>query len=737
MNVIKLTTDDFTLLVVTEELHQTYKKASKRISHINKATSLSYESTYKSFRRLPIESPNSDHLVDYQPKDYIPPLFYENKDYLIELEFNKQVENPRVFTRTKNEGKNFIERKRHGHTILTRNLNFRNDIGQHDLTIRYMKNGKSVEKVLGFEVFPVKLDFKSDYNQILRDIHEEYAYLVLDYLKKTYTSFKSSPATSNDLIWWQVFGSLYHKIVRAIRLIINKPHNRLTQRKTYKKADKIKKVSPQLEEKIARNRQNHSKYYQITEKINSIDTVENQFVKHALNELLKRYKRIHINLVDTFKNELSKEFKEELNQVESTLKDLNHHPFFKRVSTFKGFQQESLVLQNKAGYASFFRYWIILKKGIDFWEGIRDLELKNIAQLYQIWCFIGIKKMVEEIVDHKPDDVQLAKTILEKFNIIVKKGSTSQITFQGKDYPDIELIHEYSVTPNTPESVTSYTVKQQPDIVLKIEKNDLKEDYTFTYLFDAKYRLENKNTGIDYPPPDAINQMHRYRDAIYYQSPIHNKKGKEVIGGYVLYPGDGSQKDFSKSSYIKSIEEVNIGAFPLRPNDKTNSSDILKNHLKIIIESDSETILNEVVSQKGYFYQEFNPHVLVGIVPTTKQREYLTVESRPIYHTPRFPRKFGYDELQYFAPYFSEHGIDFYFKIEGYALKKRNEIFPQTHPLFKNETKTYLVLELGEKIYLDDTHKIVGGNISTFRYTNLYNVKNPTDNRIKMITDFS
>lgn len=40
---------------------------------------------------------------------------------------------------------------------------------------------------------------------------------------------------------------------------------------------------------------------------------------------------------------------------------------------------------------------------------------------------------------------------------------------------------------------------------------------------------------MDVPPDDAINQMHRYRDALYYdpkQEGLPIKK--EVLGGYIL-----------------------------------------------------------------------------------------------------------------------------------------------------------------------------------------------------------
>ena len=95
------------------------------------------------------------------------------------------------------------------------------------------------------------------------------------------------------------------------------------------------------------------------------------------------------------------------------------------------------------------------------------------------------------------------------------------------------------------EHTLSHTINQEPDIVLRITRDDLKDNYQFTYLFDAKYRLisDDKGDAKDYPPDDAINQMHRYRDAIFYQENKESQKPKkEVIGAYVLFPG----ADFSR-----------------------------------------------------------------------------------------------------------------------------------------------------------------------------------------------
>ena len=84
--------------------------------------------------------------------------------------------------------------------------------------------------------------------------------------------------------------------------------------------------------------------------------------------------------------------------------------------------------------------------------------------------------------------------------------------------------------------------------------------------------------GGDYPPTDAINQMHCYRDAIHYGKEYEPYRSKEIIGGYILFPGRGSDEQKNRY-YSTSIESVNIGAFPLLP----NNSSLLKTHLEDLL----------------------------------------------------------------------------------------------------------------------------------------------------------
>ena len=87
-----------------------------------------------------------------------------------------------------------------------------------------------------------------------------------------------------------------------------------------------------------------------------------------------------------------------------------------------------------------------------------------------------------------------------------------------------------------------------------------------TWLFDAKYRIDGKEKGVDVPPEDAINQMHRYRDAIYFKDYADREAlKKEVIGGYILFPGDGEKSDIQVSDTVATLSRRIWKCLGIRP----------------------------------------------------------------------------------------------------------------------------------------------------------------------------
>jgi hypothetical protein len=739
MQILKVDHTDFTLVIECNNIESTFNKASKRQSQILNATSYSVNEGDISIYNF--ESRTLENLIDI--KTY--PLIFENKDYFIGITFKDKtvIKSPYIYSKLKEIEEKFFYREELG--FLAGTINFGNDLGKSHLIIRFTKNNLFQEINLEFEVFPTKLNYRSDYEKIVSDIEKEYPYLVLDFLKKTYTSFKTGSTPNTDLIWWQVFGGLYADFLHSSKFILNKPHSRIIRQTKYLKADRIQKWTTALEEEYSQFKSFPNKNYRSEYKTLSTNTSENRFFKHAVIQTKKRYQSVKKYILEGFESKLTNEFKIELSEIEKDLKIISNNPFFRTIDDFHGIKQESLVLQKATGYSTIYKSWIMLNSGLKFLDGIQKIELKNIADLYQIWCFLEIKNVLQNLLGKEnPDDVDLAEIQIDDFVFKIERGVKSKVSFFNKDGEIIDLFHDFSYDTSESQNVKSFTVNQRPDIVLRITKNDLKENYVLTYLYDAKYRLasDDKEGSPDIPTEDSINQMHRYRDAIYYVNKDQTKPEKEVIGAYILFPGSGEIETIKKLDYYKSIESVNIGAFPLRPNDYSNRV-LLEDHLRTIIGLDTESILNDISPHKLTSYEKHNPEVLIGIVNKGNQTNYFQSETNLVYHTGKVkPSKLkdedsGYiklkSEIKYFAPYYSGKGIREYYRVVDLRLIPRNEIFPKNHNLAKPQDKSdRLIITLGEKFVIDN-NKYFSCKIRIYRYTTLKNIRTPIDDKIKLL----
>jgi hypothetical protein len=730
-SIIEILHDDFKMVITCNNFDTTFQKAK-----IKQGVGIYTSTTYKVNQgEISILDTETSTIVKYN-NDPSYPLFFENKDYFIDFTFKEieLIDNPYIFSKIKDVEEKFYYRKNLG--LLSGTINFGNDLGKSNFILKYFKNNKLIEFYFEFEVFPTKLDYKSDYNKIVSDIEKEYQYLVLDFLKKTYSSFKNGSSPNTDLIWWQIFGGLYENFIKSSKLIINKPHSRIINQTKYVKADKIQKWTSVLEEEYLQFKTFPNKNYRSEYKTLSTNTSENRFFKHAVFQTLRRYKKVKSFIERRFSNTITENFKIELSNIEKQLEIISINPFFRSIDDFKGLKQESLVLQKASGYSTIYKSWIMLNSGLKFLEGIQKIELKNIAELYQIWCFLEIKNVLQKILGKdNPDDIDFAEIQVDDFIFKIERGIKSKVTFLTSKGEQIELFHDYSYDTSKNSEVKSFTVKQRPDIVLKITKNDLIDNYGLTYLFDAKYRLasDDKEDAPDLPTDDSINQMHRYRDAIYYVNKDKINPEKEVIGAYILFPGSGELNTIKELDYYKSIESVNIGAFPLKPNDYTNKI-LLEEHLKNIIGLNTDSILNEVAPQKYSTYEAHNPYVLIGFIPSEKHEECLNIDNSFYFTGEKKPSFFGFNNLKYFAPYIKEKGIKNYFEILGYDLIPRNEI--KNAPIKnQNDKSLRLVIWLGKKFSIDNDKffKINDGKIgqNPYRYTNLFNIRIPSQDKIE------
>ena len=552
--------------------------------------------------------------TDYEEGDIVisngeqaPAVFFDNADYPIWVEFKSYVTNARFASILKKDNENFSFRR----GVLAGFLNYGNDIGKSEILIDYKVGSELRHFCFGFDVLSTKLNYHEHWRKIIEDIEREYRMLSLDYMKRTFHGFSpDNNGEKPDIIWWSIFANEQKKFIKAVRSIIDRPRHRLHGVETYLRADKLTRIPVNIENELAEHRKEPAHLYRVEQQVQSNDTQENRFLKHALGQVTSKYALLK-GRIESLKD-ASPEFKAEMREMLDTLKHLQRNPFFRTVGRFKGLNQESLVLQKATGYSQVYRTWNLLRRSYSLNDGLYRLQTKDIATLYEIWCFIEVSHIVKELLGTDVDAEHRNRMEMNGFfTWELGKGEHSRILFKKDGVELAELVYNPKHTDKENDKISIDnlyvpTVPQKPDIVLQLTKNDLQNNMKMTYLFDAKYRIEGRVNGVDTPPDDAINQMHRYRDAIYYKEHSSSELKKEVIGGYILFPGDGQKADVEVSKFYKTIDEVNIGAFPLRPKDQENR-ELLVKFIESLIANSSTEILDDSIPQKGLYYSSEEP----------------------------------------------------------------------------------------------------------------------------------
>lgn len=655
MELLTIEHKDFTMIVECTKFDDTWNKAKSNVGEAKLYSTYSWSEGVVSVKR----ALNADHEIDIEQDVPTPATFFDNADYPIWIEFKDYVKDAQFGSILQNDNDRFTFRRH----ILAGFINYKNEIGRSEIQIIYKAEKETRTFRFGFEVLSTKLDYHEHWRAIVEDIEREYRMLSLDYMRRTFHGFSPDQNGEHpDIVWWSVFEGEQQKFIKACKSIIDRPRHRLHGEEVYLRADKLKQTPHNIENRLAEHRKEPTYLYRVEQHILSNDTQENRFLKFALHQISKRYEdlRQRIEAVKT----ASDTMKAAMLTTSETLKRLQHHPFFRTIGRFKGISQESMVLQKATGYSQVYRTWNLLRRAYSLNDGLYRLQTKDIATLYEIWCFIEVSHIVKAQLHLDNEDVEHRNRMEMNgvFSWELGKGEHSRILFRKDGVELAELVYNPKNTDKENDNVGMKdlvvpTVPQKPDIVLQLTKNDLQQGMKMTYLFDAKYRIDGKDKGVDVPPEDAINQMHRYRDAIYYKDYDANTLKKEVIGGYILFPGYGEPNDVAVSKFYKTIKEVNIGAFPLRPKDVENRK-LLENFIDELIHTKSYETIAHVIPQKGA-YVEVGNRVLIGLVKEDNRlfQAFMDGTATLYYSGKQFPTTIALQDLHFFMPYIKGHGV--------------------------------------------------------------------------------
>lgn len=222
------------------------------------------------------------------------PLFFEQTDYEIIV---KSTDGKSVSLWHENFGvRDKISPVTDSDDLISGIVNFGNSVGFSDFEISH--DGKK-SLVVRIEVFPSKISYKEDYQDMLQDISNEISGAVLDFMRNTYQEF-SLGSTQNTVpaLFFEIIKRIFDKFQNAANTIIALPHHKLYVEYPVMPAHKVKKVDNHTIKWLQKHPENvvpksigYSAIKAPTVKKQiTYNTIENQFTKFILKSIIKKLK---------------------------------------------------------------------------------------------------------------------------------------------------------------------------------------------------------------------------------------------------------------------------------------------------------------------------------------------------------------------------------------------------------------------------------------------------------------
>jgi predicted component of viral defense system (DUF524 family) len=304
---------------------------------------------------------------------------------------------------------------------------------------------------------------------------------------------------------------------------------------------------------------------------------------------------------DQLKKNEFKEVKENFETLRDFLMSIQMMDVFVEAGEMRIFPANSTVLQKRDGYRELLKLYREFQLSYcPLFKKIEDaLAARDIATLYEYWCFFEIGKVLGEVINKgKPQQLNLEFSIAPD----IRGGLREKTSIKSRN-GEFELIYNKKFEAKK----ESYSVSMRPDFYLIINKQNGNKE---KIVFDAKFRFDEEVGDKEIEEDKAVEdieeeirdknnqlvakfadicKMHTYKDAL------------KLKAAFIVFPGNTAclfntngerYKTGKKNEGDKDIGELTpnfegIGYIPLIPGEeaevlKTVIINLLNNHNKQI-----------------------------------------------------------------------------------------------------------------------------------------------------------
>lgn len=289
---------------------------------------------------------------------------------------------------------------------------------------------------------------------------------------------------------------------------------------------------------------------------NTYDVPENRFVRGFLDQIRDITEKTKALADGTGTVWFAKRLHADCARITQTLAPIRGHRIWSEIGPIGELPAASTVLQRRHGYREVLRHFVRLRLApripISSMNVRRMLELKNIAELYELWCFFEVEKAVAAILGPPVEAEGITASDLEW-----KLPWDVRIRWSA----GVELFYNLRFSRSRPADRHSYSVPLRPDITLKIATGPA----AGLHLMDAKFRLDRlpEAQARDASEDEDLERRGTYKNADIYKMHTYRDAIPGARSVRILYPGDDSCFFNEEATAESGLDGV--GAVPCRP----------------------------------------------------------------------------------------------------------------------------------------------------------------------------
>lgn len=452
-----------------------------------------------------------------------------------------------------------------GGRVVHGTVDFGGQVGRSTFEVRV---GGETEREFTVEVFPTKLDYQRDYTRLVEETQEVLTGLVLEYLRSTFQYGVEAPvARPSRLEWLLLLRFVAGDLERALHQIARGPRRELARSAHPVRAERVRRPDAPLRRAVLRGAgagdfRTLEGGVTVRERVEehrprpTLDTPEHRWLAARLREIRRCLAHLRREEDGAPPGGRSGGRRErvvgEIRTLEDRIARLERLPPLAAAGGDPPSGWASLPLGSAPGYREAHRACRILSLGLRLEGGPVRLAVRDLHLLYEQWCFLALVRLTAEATGHPPPAGQLLAAEQGGLRVRLRRGWEHTVSFPLADGGALALVY------NPRFGADPLLVPQQPDVLLELRRPG---SPPMRRVLDAKYRIDpspeyRRRYGSPGPPEDALNGLHRYRDALRVEQAI------------ALFPHRDAEADpFGGSRLWGSVERIGVGALPFLPGE--------------------------------------------------------------------------------------------------------------------------------------------------------------------------